>query len=390
MADKKDYYEVLGLKKGASEEEIKSAFRKMAMKYHPDRNPGDASAEEKFKEVNEAYSVLSDPDKKAKYDRFGFAGIDPSYGAGSYSGGYTGPSGFSGFNASDFGFDDLGDIFNMFTGGGSSYSSTRNGPRKGADIQKRMTISFEEAAFGVKKTISVTKDCECEACKGTGAKGGTAKHTCPQCNGTGTATTVQNTILGTMRRTGTCNVCNGKGYIIDTKCDKCYGSGSVNKTVSINVDIPAGVDTNSVITLRGQGEPGTKGGSAGDLYIVLTVAAHDYLKRKGNDLWITVPITFTQAALGDEITIPSLREKISCKIPAGTQPGTVLRVKGKGIAALNTGKMGDMYVEVNLEVPTKLTAKQKELIREFGETKPAEGSYAKRKSFADKVKEFFD
>ena len=392
MAEKKDYYETLGLKKGASEEEIKSAFRTMAMKYHPDRNPGDASAEEKFKEVNEAYSILSDPEKKANYDRFGFAGVDPSYGAGS-GGGFSGFSGFSGsrgFNASDFGFDDLGDIFNMFTGGGSSYTSTRNGPRRGADIQKRMTISFEEAAFGVKKTIKITKDCECEACKGTGAKGGTAKHTCPQCNGTGTATTVQNTILGTMRRTGPCNVCNGKGYIIDTKCDKCFGSGTINKNMSINVDIPAGVDTNSVVTLRGQGEPGTQGGSPGDLFIVLTVSPHDYLKRKGNDLWITVPITFTQAALGDEITIPSLREKISCKIPAGTQPGTVLRVKGKGIAGLNNGRMGDMYVEVNLEVPTKLTNKQKELIRQFGEEKPAEGSYAKRKSFADKVKEFFD
>ena len=391
MADKKDYYETLGIKKGATEDEIKSAFHKMAMKYHPDRNPGDASAEEKFKEVNEAYSVLSDPDKKAKYDRFGFAGVDPSYGAGEggFSGGFGG-SGFRGFSSSDFGFDDIGDIFNMFTGGGSSYSTTRNGPRRGADIQKRMTISFEEAAFGVKKTIKITKDCECEACKGTGAKDGTAKHTCPQCNGTGTATTVQNTILGTMRRTGTCPTCNGKGYVIDTKCPKCYGSGTINKSVNINVDIPAGVDNDSVITLRGQGEPGTKGGSPGDLFLVLTVSPHDYLKRKGNDLWITVPVTFTQAALGDEITIPSLREKISCKIPAGTQPGTVLRIKGKGIAALNTGRMGDMFVEINLEVPTKLTNRQKELIRQFGEEKPAEGSYAKRKSFAEKVKEFFE
>ena len=391
MADKKDYYETLGIKKGATEDEIKSAFHKMAMKYHPDRNPGDASAEEKFKEVNEAYSVLSDPDKKAKYDRFGFAGVDPSYGAGEggFSGGF-GESGFRGFSSSDFGFDDIGDIFNMFTGGGSSYSTTRNGPRRGADIQKRMTISFEEAAFGVKKTIKITKDCECEACKGTGAKDGTAKHTCPQCNGTGTATTVQNTILGTMRRTGTCPTCNGKGYVIDTKCPKCYGSGTINKSVNINVDIPAGVDNDSVITLRGQGEPGTKGGSPGDLFLVLTVSPHDYLKRKGNDLWITVPVTFTQAALGDEITIPSLREKISCKIPAGTQPGTVLRIKGKGIAALNTGRMGDMFVEINLEVPTKLTNRQKELIRQFGEEKPAEGSYAKRKSFAEKVKEFFE
>ena len=392
MADKKDYYEVLGINKGASADEIKSAFHKMAMKYHPDRNPGDASAEEKFKEVNEAYSILSDPDKKAKYDRFGFAGVDPSYGAGDGSGfsGFGGSSGFRGFSGSDFGFDDLGDIFNMFTGGGSSYTSSRTGPRRGADIQKRMTISFEEAAFGVKKKIKITKDCECEACKGTGAKGGTAKHTCPQCNGTGTATTVQQSILGTMRRTGTCPTCNGKGFVIDTKCDKCFGSGTVNKTVNMNVDIPAGVDTNSVITLRGQGEPGLRGGSAGDLFLILTVTPHDYLKRKGNDLWITVPITFTQAALGDEITIPSLKEKITCKIPAGTQPGTVLRVKGKGIADLNTGRMGDMYVEVNLEVPTKLSNRQKELIREFGEVKPEEGSYAKKKSFADKVKDFFE
>ncbi len=392
MADKKDYYEVLGINKGASADEIKSAFHKMAMKYHPDRNPGDASAEEKFKEVNEAYSILSDPDKKAKYDRFGFAGVDPSYGAGDGGGfsGFGGSSGFRGFSGSDFGFDDLGDIFNMFTGGGSSYTSSRTGPRRGADIQKRMTISFEEAAFGVKKKIKITKDCECEACKGTGAKDGTAKHTCPQCNGTGTATTVQQSILGTMRRTGTCPTCNGKGFVIDTKCDKCFGSGTVNKTVNMNVDIPAGVDTNSVITLRGQGEPGLRGGSAGDLFLILTVTSHDYLKRKGNDLWITVPITFTQAALGDEITIPSLKEKITCKIPAGTQPGTVLRVKGKGIAALNTGRMGDMYVEVNLEVPTRLSNRQKELIREFGEVKPEEGSYAKKKSFADKVKDFFD
>ena len=387
MADKQDYYETLGLQKGASDEEIKSAFRKLAMKYHPDRNPGDASAEEKFKEINEAYSVLSDADKKSKYDRFGFAGVDPSYGAGE-GGFYGGGSGFRGFNASDFGFDDLGDIFNMFTGGSSS--GARNGPRRGSDIQKRMTISFEEAAFGVKKTLKVTKDCECNACKGSGAKSGSSKHTCTKCGGSGVVTQVRQTLIGAMRTQGPCPDCGGSGSVIDIPCPECSGRGKINKTVSINVDIPAGVDTNSVITLRGQGEPGTKGGSAGDLYIVLSVTPHEILTRKGDDLWISIPITFTQAALGDEITVPGLKEKISCKIPAGTQPGTVLRVKGKGVKSLNSGRNGDMFVEVTLEVPTKLTNKQKELIRQFGEEKPAEGSYSKRKTFADKVKEFFD
>ena len=383
MADKKDYYEVLGLSKGASEDEIKSAFRKMAMKYHPDRNPGDASAEEKFKEVNEAYSVLSDADKKAKYDRFGFAGVDPSYGGG---GGFGG--GGYGFNASDFGMDDLGDIFNMFTGGG--FGGSRSGPRKGSDIQKRMTISFEEAAFGVRKTIKITKNCSCSACGGSGAKNASSKHKCSACGGTGTVTRVQQTILGSMRSTGPCPTCGGTGEVIDVPCGSCGGKGIVNKTISIDVDIPAGVDNNSVITLRGQGEPGSKGGAAGNLYIVLSVTPHEVLRRKGSDLWISVPVTFTQCALGDEIKLPGLKEKISCKIPAGTQPGSVLRVRGKGVTDLNSGRMGDMYVEINLEVPTKLTSKQKELIRAFGEEKPAEGAYAKRKSFADKVKEFFD
>ncbi len=391
MADKRDYYEVLGLQKGASEDEIKSAFRKMAMKYHPDRNPDNKEAEEKFKEVNEAYSVLSDADKKSKYDRFGFAGVDPSYGGGSgFGGGYTGGfggSGFRGFNASDFGFED---IFDMFGGGFGSSSRANNGPRAGADLQKRMTISFEEAAFGVKKTIKLTKNCQCETCKGSGASAGSGKHTCPDCGGSGTVTTVQQTILGAMRRTGPCPKCGGSGEIIDIPCSECSGTGTVRKTINLSVDIPAGVDNDSVVTLRGQGEPGYKGGAAGNLYIVLSVTPHEILKRDGDDLWISVPITFTQAALGDEITVPGLREKISCKIPAGTQPGTVLRVKGKGVVNVNSGRKGDMYVECNLEVPTKLTARQKDLIREFGEEKPAEGSYAKKKSFADKVKEFFD
>ena len=374
MADKRDYYEVLGIEKGAGEDEIKSAFRKMAMKYHPDRNPGDKEAEEKFKEVNEAYSVLSDPDKKAKYDQFGFAGVDPSAGFG-------GGQGFGGFG----GFED---IFNMFTGGfggGRNY----NGPRDGADIQKRMSVDFDEAVFGCKKTIKLTKYCSCDACNGSGAKAGTGKHTCPECNGRGSVRFVQNTMFGQMASTRTCEKCKGTGQIIDDPCPTCGGDGKVKKTVSIDVKIPAGVDNNSVITLRGQGEPGSNGGAAGDLYIVLTVGTHPVFKRQGDDLWLSVPITFTQAALGDEITVPGLNGKLSCKVPAGTQPGTVLRLKGKGVPNVNTQRPGDIYVEVNLEVPTKLTSEQKEYIRKFGETKPADGSYEKKKTWTEKLKKLF-
>lgn len=380
MADKTDYYEVLGLQKGASDDEIKSAFRKMAMKYHPDRNPGDKAAEEKFKEVNEAYSVLSDADKKAKYDRFGFAGVDPNAG---FGGGGQGFGGFSG------GFGGFEDIFNMF-GGGFGGGRAYNGPREGNDIQKRMSISFNEAVFGCKKTIKLTKYCTCGDCKGTGAKAGTSKRTCPECGGSGSVRFVQNTMFGQMQSQRTCGRCSGAGEIADSPCPTCGGEGQVRKTVNIDVKIPAGVDNNSVITLRGQGEPGYKGGPAGNLYIVLSVGQHPVFKRQGDDLWMSVPITFTQAALGDDITIPGLEGKLSCKVPAGTQPGTVLRVKGKGVTNVNTGRPGDIYVEVNLEVPTKLTSQQKEAIKKFGEIKPAEGSYEKKKSWTEKIKELFE
>ncbi|MCQ2565532.1 MAG: molecular chaperone DnaJ [Clostridia bacterium] len=377
--DKRDYYEVLGLQKGAGEDQIKSAFRKMAMKYHPDRNPDDKDAEEKFKEINEAYSVLSDPEKKEKYDRFGFAGVDPNMGG-------AGAGGFGGFG----GFDD---IFNMFTGGfggfGGFGGQTRsNGPRRGADIQKRMNISFEEAVFGCKKEIRLTKDVRCETCGGTGAAPGTSKKTCPKCGGSGQVYTVRNTPLGQMRTSSVCPDCGGTGEINESPCKDCGGTGKVRKTINLSVNIPAGVDDDSVITLRGQGQPGYNGGPAGDLYIVLSVGEHKLFERRGDDLWVQVPITFTQAALGDEITVPGLREKLSCKVPAGTQTGTVLRMKGKGVVNVNSGKPGDMYVQVNLEVPTKLTQKQKELIRELGETKGHEG-YAKRKKFADALKDLF-
>ncbi|MGN1382274.1 MAG: molecular chaperone DnaJ [Eubacterium sp.] len=390
MAEKKrDYYEVLGLKKGASEEEIKKAFRKMALKYHPDRNPGDKSAEEKFKEVNEAYTVLSDPDKKRKYDQFGFAGVDPNAGFGGAGGG---AGGFGGFNASDFG--GFGDIFNDFFGGGfggfggGGSRSQANAPRKGADLQERLTITFEEAAFGVKKTIQLNKNVSCKKCGGTGAAPGTSKHKCPRCNGTGMYTRVQRTPLGQFQSSSPCPDCGGTGEIIDTPCPDCHGTGKVRKKIKIDVNIPAGVDTDSVIPIRGQGEPGENGGPAGDLYIVLRVQSHPLFRRTGNDLRIEVPITFEEAALGSDITVPTLDGKVSYHVPAGTQPGTIFRLKGKGIRSLRTGRNGDLMVTVNLEVPTKLSGAQKKAIKEMGK-KLNENCYKKKGSFAQKVKDFF-
>ena len=383
MADKRDYYEVLGIDKSASADEIKSAFRKLAMKYHPDRNPGDASAEEKFKEINEAYSVLSDADKKEKYDKFGFAGIDPNAGYGGFGGGFS--------------TQDAYDIFNQFFGGGFGGFSgfggfggqtRRNSPRRGADIQKRMNITFNEAVFGAKKQIRLTKDVECDECKGSGCAAGTGKKTCPTCGGRGQVMGVQNTLFGQVQTMTTCQNCGGTGQIIENPCKSCGGSGKVRKTVELSVDIPAGVDNDSIITLRGQGQMGSNGGGSGDLYLVLSVAPHEVFKRDGDDLWLQVPITFTQAALGDTITVPGLTEKLSCKVPAGTQTGTVLRMKGKGVPNVHTKKPGDMYVEVNIEVPTKLNSEQKEMIRKFGESKGLEG-YSKRKRFSETLKDMF-
>ncbi|MCF0150497.1 MAG: molecular chaperone DnaJ [Firmicutes bacterium] len=375
--EKRDYYEVLDVRKDASEAEIKSAFRKMAMKYHPDKNPGDKEAEEKFKEVNEAYSVLSDPEKKEKYDRYGFAGVDPSAG------------GFGGFEGGFGGFEDIFNMFGGFGGGfGSSYSRNANAPRKGRDIEKRMNITFDEAVFGCHKTIRLSKDVVCDTCHGSGAAPGSSKKKCSVCGGTGQVRTVRSTMFGQMQQVSACSACGGTGEVNENPCSDCSGTGRVRKTLNINVDIPAGVDDDSVITLRGQGQPGSNGGPAGDLYIVLSVAKHDMFVRKGDDLWLQLPVTFTQAALGDEVTIPGLKDKLSCKIPAGTQPGTVLRLKGKGVPNVHTHLPGDMFVEVNLEVPTKLTAEQKELIRQLGEFSNTDG-YTKRNKFMDGLKELF-
>ena len=380
MAEKRDYYEVLGIKKGASESEIKSAFRKQAMKYHPDKNPGNKEAEEKFKEINEAYSILSDPDKKEKYDRFGHAGVDPNAGFG--GGGFSGD------------FSDLGDIFGDIFGGGFSggfggfSQARRNGPRKGRDLQKGVSITFEEAAFGTKKEIKLTKYVACEECGGSGAQKGTGKKTCPTCNGRGQVQSVQRTPFGQFATSRVCETCGGTGQVIEKPCTACGGSGKVKKTVTIAVSIPAGVDNDSVVTIRGQGEPGENGGPSGDLYLVMSVAPHKLFTRKGNDLWIEMPITFTQAALGDELVVPTLTEKVQYKIPAGTQPGTVFRLKGKGIKNVRTGRAGDLYVKVNLEVPTKLSSKQKKQIQELGDSLTHD-SYTKKKKFSEAMKELF-
>lgn len=377
MAEKRDYYEVLGLQKGASEADIKKAFRKMAMKYHPDKNPGDKEAEEKFKEVNEAYSILSDPDKKSKYDRFGHAGVDPNAGFG--GGGFGGAGGF----------DDIFDMFgNMFGGGFGGGGRRRNGPMKGRDLQKAITITFDEAAFGTKKEISITKYVKCSTCNGEGAAPGTSKTTCSRCGGTGQVHTVQKTPFGQFQSTGPCPECGGKGTKIDTPCPDCGGTGKVRKTIKINVDIPAGVDNDSVIPIRGQGEPGENGGPNGDLYVVITVQPHRLFKREGDNLFLDLPITFDQAALGDDITVPTLDGKVSYKIPAGTQPNTMFRLKGKGVKNVRSGRMGDLYVKVILEVPTKLDRKQKKAVEEMSKALDNK-CYQKKNGFAEKVKELF-
>ncbi|MCI5605113.1 MAG: molecular chaperone DnaJ [Clostridia bacterium] len=376
MADKRDYYEVLGVNKDASDDEIKKAFRRQSKKYHPDLNPGDKAAEEKFKEVNEAYQVLSDSDKKARYDRFGHAGVDPNYGAG-------GPGG-AGFNGAGFDFGDIfGDIFGGGFGGFGG-GNRRNGPRRGNDVRQVVDISFEEAAFGCTKKINLTKQEKCDTCNGTGAKPGTSAQTCTHCNGTGQIQTQQRTILGYMTNVTTCPHCKGEGKIIKEPCRDCRGTGKVRKSKTIEINIPAGIDNGQTMQLSGQGEAGERGGPSGDLLITIRVRPHDIFKRENNDVYINMPISFVQAALGATLTVPTLDGAVEYDIPEGTQSGTRFRLRGKGIPYIRSKNRGDQYVTVNVEVPKNLTAKQKEILKEFDEDK----NYKQKKSFAEKMKDF--
>lgn len=361
MADKRDYYEVLGVAKSATQDELKKAYRSLAKKYHPDLNPGDKDAEAKFKEVNEAYEILSNPEKKEKYDRFGFAGIDPSYGAG--QGG-----GFGGFGFGDGADFDLGDIFGSFFGGGfggSSRSNNPNAPRRGNDIQASLTLTFEEAAKGCTKTVDFMRIEVCDECAGSGAAKGTSPQTCPDCGGRGQINVQQRTPFGTISTVKTCQKCGGKGTFTPTPCQKCRGAGRIRRPVKKTVNVPAGIDDGQAFTVRGEGNKGLNGGPAGDLRVGVSVKPHQFFERDGFNVWCDVKISFAQAALGDEITVPTLDGQVKYTVPAGTQPGNVFKLKGKGIQVVGTAKRGDQLVRMNIDVPKSLTEKQKELLKEF-------------------------
>jgi len=383
MAEKRDFYEVLGLQKGASDDEIKKAFRKMAKKYHPDLHPGDAEAEKKFKEVNEAYGVLSDPDKKARYDKFGHAGVDPSYGQGAGSGGFGG--GFGGFGG---GFDDLGDIFSSFFGGGmgGSSSSRRNAPTRGQDRQASVTITFEEAAFGCKKDISFSRVETCPDCNGTRAAKGTSPKKCTNCGGTGSVRTQQRTPLGVFQSQHPCNACSGTGNIIETPCSTCNGRGNIRKQKKLSVNIPAGIDHGQNIVLTGQGDAGANGGPSGDAFVTVQIKKHAMFERDGMNVYCDVPITFAEAALGATIKVPTLEGDVEYSIPEGTQSGTVFTLKNKGITEIRGSRRGNFIFTVNVEVPKNLNSKQKELLQAFAET-CGEKNNVQKKNFFDKMKD---
>lgn len=382
MADKRDYYEVLGLQKGASDDEIKKAYRKLAKKYHPDLNPNDAQAEKNFKEVNEAYEILSDSDKKARYDAYGHAGVDPNMGADAGGFGFGG-----GFGGADFG--DIGDIFSsFFGGGGTSSSSRRNAPQRGSDVEVRLTLTFEEAAFGCKKSISYSRIDTCETCGGNGAEKGTSPETCSTCKGTGQVRVQNRTPFGMMQSSRPCSACNGKGTIIKNPCKTCGGSGLVRKNCNTEVNIPAGIADGQTIKRTGYGNAGRNGGPSGDLFITVTVRSHEFFHRNGFDLFCEVPISYAEAALGAKIHVPTLEGDFEYEIPAGTQTGVTFTIKDKGIQFLNGKGKGKLNFTVTVEVPKNLSQKQIDLLRAFDESLEGKNS-AKRESFFEKLKKSF-
>ena len=370
MAEKRDYYEVLGLQKGASEDEIKKAYRKLAKENHPDLHPGDRACEERFKEIGEAYEVLSDPEKKERYDQYGHAAFDPNSG---FGGGFG-----------DFGdFGDLGDILGNIFGGGFGFGGaarSRTAPLKGESLRVRLAIGFEEAAFGCAKEITIPRIEDCEDCGGTGCKSGTSAESCPDCGGTGQVRVQQRTPFGVMASTADCRRCGGTGKLIKDPCPKCSGKGKVRRQRTISVNIPAGIDDGQTISLRGQGHAGVNGGPKGDLLITVSVRAHPLFERDGSSILFEMPISFVQAALGAEVEVPTLDGKVKYTIPEGTQTGTTFRLRGKGIPYLNGSSRGDQYVTVNIETPKNLTKEQKELLRKFGEaTGGGEGVKGKKR-----------
>lgn len=380
MSTKRDYYDILGVDKNADAQAIKKAYRKLAMKYHPDRNPDNKEAEEKFKEVNEAYEVLSDENKRRTYDQFGHEGVN---GQGGFGGQGFGGQGFGGFE------DIFGDVFGDIFGGGFGNSRTRRrSPERGSDIRHSINISFEEAAFGKKTSIKLNRSEECSECNGSGAKVGTSKKTCPTCNGAGEVRTVQRTPFGNIASSRICSTCEGEGEVIESPCPKCSGRGSTRKVKTIEVDIPAGIDDGQMIKLSGQGEIGNKGGPRGDLYLVINVERHPLFTREGTDIHFEMPITFVQAALGDEIEVPTLDGKVKYKVPEGTQTGTVFRLREKGIPRIRGNSRGDQYVKVVVDVPKKLNESQKDILREFAK-ECGEEVHERQNSFLKKIEKLF-
>ena len=373
----RDYYEVLGVDKGASDDEIKKAFRQQAKKYHPDLHPGDKEAEAKFKEINEAYSILSDPDKKSKYDRFGDAGVDPN--------GFGGGGGYGAYDV------DLGDLFSSIFGGGFGGGSSRrrNGPQKGSDLKYNMSLDFMEAAFGVEKDIQITKEDLCKACNGSGAQPGTTPETCPTCRGAGRVQQQTQTLFGMTMVTKSCPTCGGRGTVIKTPCTQCRGRGRLKTSKMLHIKIPAGVDTGDLLPIKGEGEPGTNGGPYGDLYIEFRVRSHDVFKREGINTFCDVPITYAQAALGGEIEVPTIYGKEKFNLKEGTQPGDTSILRGRGIPNKSNPNMkGDHTLKFYIEVPTGLSREQKQLLVQFNNTL-TDRNYTKRSQFFQKIKNIF-
>ena len=380
MAEKRDYYEVLGVNKGASDDELKKAYRKEAKKYHPDLHPGDKEAEAKFKEVNEAYEVLSDKEKKARYDQFGHAGVDPNFGAG-------GGGGYGGFG----GFEDFGDIFsNIFGGafGGFGGGQRRNGPVRGNDIHTSIVLTFEEAAFGCDKTIEVTRQESCSACNGSGAKPGTSPVKCKKCNGSGRIRTQQRTPFGMMANESVCPDCRGSGSVIIEPCRECKGTGSVRKLNKIDISFPAGINEGQTMQVPGKGEMGKRGGASGDLLVSVRIKPHEIFTRDDYDVHIEIPVTFVQAALGATIKVPTIDGVVEYDIPEGTQTGSIFRLKNKGIQYVRSKNRGDQYVKVDIEVPKNLSQEQKDILMKFDSACEVK-NYKKQKTFFDKMKDLF-